>query len=549
MDPNRRIPQQQPSQTIHTEGKTRTEQATEWQTICYPKYCSNKECFKFYKIKTGAQRKGSIRDMQKLPISRKTATLPSQLEESNSGPVGPRKSQGRPNRVYKHTPPTIPPFPTQSSVRERKGIVTGGNHLHDWKGSSGRTTTERNPHGILLNNVFRPQKRWEDETSNQPKEVEPVCTSEPFQDGRHSDSQRTGPAKRLANENRPKRCLFHDTNSQRTPEISQVQGGSSKLPVYLPTVQPVKRSLGLTKTLRPVAAKLREFGIRMVVYLDDILVIANNQQEAVDHTSALIYTLENLGFIIHPEKSMTQPTQRVEFLGMVVDSTSMELQVSSSKIKKIRAEAKSILQSSNMSAREITRLIGKMTAVTQAIPPAPLFYRNLQRNVSQALARSDQDYDAPCHHSLESKQVLQWWIDHLTEWNVSHEMAESRCHDRIRCVSHQLGSNLEWSQHRRSLEYTGEPLAYQLPGDPGCQHSRSNISEKSVQQESVTTAGQHDGSIIHQSPGGTVSPGDTFSEGPVVIVPETEYLIEVTTSPREGECYSGQRVQSNEMEI
>ena len=56
-----------------------------------------------------------------------------------------------------------------------------------------------------------------------------------------------------------------------------------------------------TKTMRPVAAKLRELGIRMVIYLDDLLVIASNQQQSADHTSALVYTLTNLGFIVHPE--------------------------------------------------------------------------------------------------------------------------------------------------------------------------------------------------------------------------------------------------------
>ena len=137
-----------------------------------------------------------------------------------------------------------------------------------------------------------------------------------------------------------------------------------------------------TKTLRPVVAKLREFGIRLVLYLDDILVIANSPKQSADHTSALFYTLENLGFIVHPEKSMTQPTQRVEFLGMIIDSTSMELQVLCPKIKKIRAEARNMLQASNISAREVSRLIGKMTSVTQAIPQASLFYRNLQREVS-----------------------------------------------------------------------------------------------------------------------------------------------------------------------
>ncbi len=106
-----------------------------------------------------------------------------------------------------------------------------------------------------------------------------------------------------------------------------------------------------TKTLRPVAAKLRELGVRLVTYLDDNLVIANTPEQAADHTSALIYTLENLGFVIHPEKSMTQPTQGVE---------------------------------DNLNERNVPTHRENDRSHTSD-PPAPLFYQTLQRDVSWAL--------------------------------------------------------------------------------------------------------------------------------------------------------------------
>ena len=168
-----------------------------------------------------------------------------------------------------------------------------------------------------------------------------------------------------------------------------------------------------TKTLKPVIARLRELGVRLVIYLNDILVLGKTPQEAGDHTLALIRLLENLGFIVHPEKSLTQPTQRVEFLGMIIDSTYMELQVPGEKLKKIRTEAKKVIQSNLLPVRELSRLIGKMTSIAQAIPLAPLFYRNLQRDASLSLAKGNQQYKTPCQLSPESREELQWWIDHL----------------------------------------------------------------------------------------------------------------------------------------
>ena len=43
-----------------------------------------------------------------------------------------------------------------------------------------------------------------------------------------------------------------------------------------------------------------------------------------DHTSGVIY-LESLGYIIHPEKTVTVPSQNIEFLGRAVDSNVMQL--------------------------------------------------------------------------------------------------------------------------------------------------------------------------------------------------------------------------------
>ncbi len=76
-----------------------------------------------------------------------------------------------------------------------------------------------------------------------------------------------------------------------------------------------------TKTMRPVAAKLRELGIRLVIYLDDILVISNSQEQAADHTSALIYTLElycsprEIDDPTHPEGGVLGNDNRLEIDG------------------------------------------------------------------------------------------------------------------------------------------------------------------------------------------------------------------------------------------
>ena len=80
-----------------------------------------------------------------------------------------------------------------------------------------------------------------------------------------------------------------------------------------------------TKILKPLAAQLRQPGMRLIVYIDDILILAESKELAREHVIGLIYLLENLGFVINQPKSILEPTQSIEFLGFSVNSVQQEL--------------------------------------------------------------------------------------------------------------------------------------------------------------------------------------------------------------------------------
>ena len=94
-----------------------------------------------------------------------------------------------------------------------------------------------------------------------------------------------------------------------------------------------------TKTLKPALAILRQRGVRLIAYIDDILLISDSAAQALEHVQALAYLLECLGFTINTEKSVLTPTQNIEFLGLLVNSIDMELRLPPPKIKQIRAES------------------------------------------------------------------------------------------------------------------------------------------------------------------------------------------------------------------
>ena len=55
-------------------------------------------------------------------------------------------------------------------------------------------------------------------------------------------------------------------------------------------------------------------------YTDDTLLLANSLEEAQSAVEITVHMLTDLGFTIHPEKSLFTPQQEIEFLGFVINS-------------------------------------------------------------------------------------------------------------------------------------------------------------------------------------------------------------------------------------
>lgn len=228
-----------------------------------------------------------------------------------------------------------------------------------------------------------------------------------------------------------------------------------------------------TKTTKPVITILRTLGLRIIIYIDDILIMAINQQLVREHTKCLIFLLENLGFTINKEKSMTEPVQEIEFLGYTVNSINMELKLPGSKIKKIKSESRALLQTPQPSALAVSRLLGKMTHAAHAMKAAPLFYRHLQECLRRSLQKGeDQDYSQSCPLSVQAKEELEWWVEHLQDWDgrsilrpepdLTIETDASTIGWGAMCQGHRTGgpwSKTEATMHINCLELLAATLA------------------------------------------------------------------------------------------
>ncbi|KAK2571538.1 hypothetical protein P5673_004144 [Acropora cervicornis] len=141
-----------------------------------------------------------------------------------------------------------------------------------------------------------------------------------------------------------------------------------------------------TKVLKPFVASIRNKGIRLVIYLDDMAIISSSRER----------------FIINKEKSVLIPSQKIVFLGYVIDSVAMTVSLPEEKL--------SLWGKPQCSIRELAHVIGLIVSSFPAIKPARLYYRDLEVCKLTALSSSDGDYNAIAYLSQLARDSLQWLV-------------------------------------------------------------------------------------------------------------------------------------------
>ena len=171
-----------------------------------------------------------------------------------------------------------------------------------------------------------------------------------------------------------------------------------------------------TKLLKPVVTVLRQVGVRLVLYLDNMIIMARSENEAQTHLASAMHVLTALGVILNLEKSVLTPVQRIEFLGFCLDSCSMTVSLPRAKIHSIRSLVREVNNQDQVSMLKLSLLIGTMVSTHPAILPAPLYYRQLERAKICQLGQS-QSYNAMVTVFKEMREDLTWWLKNIHAHN------------------------------------------------------------------------------------------------------------------------------------
>ena len=255
---------------------------------------------------------------QQSTTGRQSSILPTPVERAYSGSLGFQCHLGLQDSF--HASPT-------SNTATSFSCQPGGDHsiiLGDSITVGKRSHSKGNMKKLVHKQHFSGTKRWwQIQAHTQSEGSKPVHFVRTFQDGGCSLCEGPSQPGELSMQAGPEECLPFTSNSQELKKYFQFRWQGvlyeySAPPFGLSTAPRV-----FTKVLKPALAKLRLMGIRLVAYLDDLLIIGRTKREAEVAFTQAKDILEHLGFIINQEKSQNQASQVIEFLGFLINSREM----------------------------------------------------------------------------------------------------------------------------------------------------------------------------------------------------------------------------------
>ena len=174
-----------------------------------------------------------------------------------------------------------------------------------------------------------------------------------------------------------------------------------------------------TKVFRPVHARLASMGVNILMYLDDWLVFAPTQRQCADMVKLTLQVGAEMGLSFNLEKSSLRPTQSLQWLGMVWNTTDASLALSEDNRRRCRRQVFRACHSTSFTRRQWESLMGSLNHASLVIPLGRLRARRLLLEGSGTFR--DMPRDSPVPFPRRLRNLIQWWsrpgqLAHTATW-------------------------------------------------------------------------------------------------------------------------------------
>ena len=151
------------------------------------------------------------------------------------------------------------------------------------------------------------------------------------------------------------------------------------------------------------------YGIHSRMYLDDLIILSPNRQRADSDYAVARELFRELGLPEAMDKAQP-PTQRIKWLGIMVDAAEMTLSIPEDKVATVLQKVKHHYHQPYITKRNLQSLLGHLLFVAKCVPPARIFVSRLLDALRNAKTNSIQIDKA-------FRADLSWFMQFCSEWN------------------------------------------------------------------------------------------------------------------------------------
>ena len=280
----------------------------------------------------------------------------------------------------------------------------------------------------------------------------------------------------------------------------------SVLPMESTVFRPNISTQGLYNVLSVVMGHLHTQNIRIVAYLDDLLILNQSREKLAVDRETTINLLVSLGFItcINAEKSSLTPSQTIVYLGTLFHLEQSIVLPTNERAEKLYKAVKAIISGHN-TANDFLHLLGIIASCIEIIPNAKLFMRPIQLHLLSFWRPASQNFEKEIPITQHLISHLQWWLKPTNIKRQTFCSKTNNCNHNNRRVKSRLRRSHVLPCSSRGMVRCTKRMAYQSARDGSSVSGDETLCTKSKGSQSVDKMRQFDGRTIHKQTRGTRS--------------------------------------------
>ena len=169
-----------------------------------------------------------------------------------------------------------------------------------------------------------------------------------------------------------------------------------------------------TKITKELCLVVRGQGIRLKVYLDDWLLLAQSSDQCLQQLQVVLNLCLKLGFVLNNEKSDLVPAQRFLYLGMWFDTLSWTVAPSPQRVSRFQEALFLARSSRTIPARALASLLGSMESMSLLLSLGRLHKRQVQRFFMREWTKGSMMWSHLIPLGDEFKKATTQWLN--VEW-------------------------------------------------------------------------------------------------------------------------------------